>query len=161
MLICLLLPITADAASIRLNKTNLTLSIGKTYTLKISGTKARARWTSTRTNVATVSQKGIVKAKAPGKTAIRAKVGRKIYTCNVTVNANAKAKGLRFQTLDNGMFIQGSSGAKITFALDRPSVNVTVSVKASNGSNVYKSTFRSCKANTTYSVTWNGKKAGP
>lgn len=160
LLVCLLLPVTAEAASVRLNKTNLTLSIGKTYTLKVSGTRAKVKWSSTRTNVATVSQKGLVKAKAPGKTVIRAKVGKKTYSCNVTVNANAKAKGLRFQTLDNGMFIQGSSSAKISFSLDRPSVNVTVSVKASNGSVVYKNTFRSCKANTTYTVTWNGKKGG-
>ncbi len=160
MLACALLSVTANAAGIGLNKKAVTLSIGKTYNLKVTGTRARVKWTSSKTSVATVSAKGVVKAKAPGQATIRAKVNRRTYSCKVTVNANANVKGLKFQTMDKGMFIQNSSSAKISFSLDRPSVNVAVSVRASNGSTVYKSVFKSCRANTTYSVTWNGKRNG-
>jgi hypothetical protein len=77
MLLLCLLPISADAASVQLNKTDLKLSIGKTYTLKIKGTKAKAKWSSTKKSVVTVSSKGVVKAKAPGKAKIKAKVNKK------------------------------------------------------------------------------------
>ena len=40
-------------------------------------------WKSSKKKVATVSKKGKVKAKKPGKTTITAKVGKKKYKCKV------------------------------------------------------------------------------
>ena len=62
--------------------------------------------------------------------------------------------------MDKGTFIQGSSNAEISFSLGNPSVNVAVSVKSSSGSVVDKKTIKSCKANKTYNVVWNGKRNG-
>lgn len=160
MLFCLLLfPVSADAASVQLNKTSLSLATGKTYTLKISGTKSKVTWSSSKKSVATVTSKGVVKGIAPGTASIKASVKGKSYTCKVTVkNANATAKSLKFQTTDGGVFVRGTSKAKVSFCLNQTSDNVVVSIKSSSGSTVWSKTYSSCKANKTYSFTWNGKK---
>lgn len=87
--ICLtLLPYTeASAASKpKLNKTKLTLKQGETKKLKVkkSGGK-KIKWKSKKKRIATVSKKGLVKAKKVGKTTITAKVGKKTLRCKVTV----------------------------------------------------------------------------
>lgn len=79
---------TAYAASIRLNKTAATVVNGKTVQLKVKGTTAKAKWSSSKTSVATVTSKGLVKTKKPGTATITAKVGKKILKCKVTVKRN-------------------------------------------------------------------------
>lgn len=88
MLVCLLLsviamPVSANAA--KLNKKNVSINVGKTYTLKAKGTKGKITWTSSNKSVATVSSKGVVKAKKKGTAVITAKYGKKKITCKVTV----------------------------------------------------------------------------
>ncbi len=75
----------AEAATIKLDKKSLTLETGKSYTLKISGTKAKATWSSSKKSVATVNKSGKVTAVKEGKAVITATVNKKKYTCNVTV----------------------------------------------------------------------------
>lgn len=75
----------AEAASVKLSAKKKTLTVGKSYTLKISGTKKKASWSSSKKSVATVSSKGKVTAKKAGTATITAKVGGKKYTCKVTV----------------------------------------------------------------------------
>ena len=70
-----MLPCTAQAASVKLNKTKLTMNIGGVYQLKVSGTNKKVIWSSTDSKVASVSS-GKVKAKKAGKTTITAKVGK-------------------------------------------------------------------------------------
>ncbi len=86
------IPIVSAAASkskkVALNKTKLTLYTGKSYTLKLKNNKKKVKWSSSKTNIATVSSKGKVKAKKAGKTTITAKVGKKKYKCKVTVKVN-------------------------------------------------------------------------
>lgn len=77
---------TAEAATIKLNKTKLTLDVGKSYTLKITGTTKAVKWASSNKNVAAVSTAGKVTAKSGGSAVITATVSSKKYTCNVTVN---------------------------------------------------------------------------
>ena len=65
LLMCFLIsmvsmPVSASAA--KLNKKSLSLNVGKSYILKISGTKGKITWTSSKKRVATVSSKGGVKA---------------------------------------------------------------------------------------------------
>ncbi|MBQ9531497.1 MAG: Ig domain-containing protein [Eubacterium sp.] len=69
---------------VKLNKTKLVLIKGQNETLKISGTKKKVSWSSSRKTVATVS-KGKVSAKKKGSAIIYAKVGGKTYKCSVTV----------------------------------------------------------------------------
>jgi hypothetical protein len=77
---------TAQAASnVKLNKTNVTLCVGDTVKLKVSGTKKKVAWKSSSKKVATVSSAGKVTAKKQGTAKITASVSGKKYTCKVTV----------------------------------------------------------------------------
>ena len=64
------------AKKMKLSKTKLTLKVGKTKKLTVKNKKKKARvtWSSSKKKVATVSKKGVVKAKKAGKTTIMAKV---------------------------------------------------------------------------------------
>ena len=66
---------TVQAATIKLNKKTVTLDVGKTQKLKVSGTKAKVRWSSTNVNVAKVDKNGTVTAISSGRVTIKAKVG--------------------------------------------------------------------------------------
>lgn len=77
--------IVAEAAAIKISNKKLTLTVGKSKTLKITGTKKKATWTTNKKSVATVKN-GKVTAKKAGKAKITATVDKKKYTCVVTVN---------------------------------------------------------------------------
>ncbi len=103
LLIALLaVPLSASAASkIKLNKTKITINKGKSYRLKVSGTKRKVKWSSSKRSVAVVNSSGKVTAKKKGTAVITAKVGSKRYRCKVTVKQpvtsvklNAKSKTL-------------------------------------------------------------------
>lgn len=68
-----------------LNNTKKVLQTGKSYTLKLTGTKAKS-WSSSNKSVATVNSKGKVTAKKAGTAIITCK-GKdgKSYKCKVTV----------------------------------------------------------------------------
>lgn len=71
-----------------LNVKNVTLSVGMSKQLKVSGVKTgKVRWSSSKRSVASVSKKGKVKAKKPGKATITAKFAGGRLKCKVTVNA--------------------------------------------------------------------------
>lgn len=74
-----------QAATVKLNKTAVTLYEGKTVTLKMQGTSKKVTWKTSKKTVATVSTKGVVTAKKAGTATITAKVGNKTYKCKVTV----------------------------------------------------------------------------
>lgn len=76
---------TQAKAKVKLNKTSISLQKGKTYTLKVKGTKKKAKWSSNKKTIATVTQKGKVTAKKPGTAVIKAKIGKKKYKCKVKV----------------------------------------------------------------------------
>lgn len=80
----------------KLNKTKLTLSVGKTYSLKVQNTKAKVKWSTSKKSVATVSSKGKVTAKKKGTAIITAKfkVKGKIkkLKCKVIVKAKPSVK---------------------------------------------------------------------
>ncbi len=78
--------IQAEAA-IRLSKTKATITVGKKVKLKVKGTKKKAKWTSSKKSVCTVSKSGVIKGKKKGKATIKAKVGKKTLKCKVTVKA--------------------------------------------------------------------------
>lgn len=73
------------AAKVKISKKKTTIIKGKTMQLKIKGTKKKAKWSSSKKSVATVSKKGKVAAKKAGKATIIAKIGKKKYKCIVTV----------------------------------------------------------------------------
>ncbi len=75
------------ATAIKLNKTKLTLNVGDTSKLKISGTKSKVTWATNKKTVATVDKTGKVTAVKAGSAIITATVNKKKYTCKVTVKA--------------------------------------------------------------------------
>lgn len=79
------------AATIKINTKKKTLKIGKTYQLKITGTKKKVSWKSSNPAVASVSKTGKVKAKKAGKATITAKVNNKKFTCKITVSKPIRA----------------------------------------------------------------------
>ena len=83
-LIISLAPIQTVSAATKLNKSKITLNVGDTYKLKLSGSGSEVKWSSSDKSVATVS-KGKVKAIAGGSAVIKASVGKKQYQCSVTV----------------------------------------------------------------------------
>lgn len=72
-------------AAVKISKSKMTLTVGTKGKLKVSGTKKTIKWASTRENIATVSSKGVIKAKSAGKATIFASYGTGMKTCTVTV----------------------------------------------------------------------------
>ena len=134
--------LTVQAAA-KLNKKTVTITTGKTYKLQVRGTKKKAKWTSSNKVIATVNQKGLIKAKKPGKCYITAKIGKKKYKCTVTVKAlpvvlkvSAKKVTLTRKNKTKKVLITYKNGSK-----DIPDVwynNVGV-IKVSWGTKVNKS----------------------
>lgn len=77
--------ITQVEAAVKLNKKSVTLIKGQSTTLKITGTKKKAKWSTNKKSVVTVSQNGKIVAKKKGTATITAKIGKKKYTCKVSV----------------------------------------------------------------------------
>lgn len=80
-------PHDTQAATPKLNKTTVTLVKGDQISLKVTGTAKKVRWSTSKKKVATVTSKGLVKAKSKGTTRIAAKVGKKKLVCRVTIEA--------------------------------------------------------------------------
>lgn len=78
-------PDVSYASSIKLNKTKLELSVGKTYMLKLNGSSGSVTWTSSKKSVATVSSSGKISAIKEGKTVITAINKKKSFKCIVSV----------------------------------------------------------------------------
>ena len=84
----------SEPTSVSLNKTALTLDVGKSYTLTKTVSPSNAvtsyTWRSSNTSVATVDKNGKVTAKASGTATITVKTSNgKTATCKVTVNLPA------------------------------------------------------------------------
>lgn len=80
----------AKKKAVAISKKKLKLTLGQTSGLKVKNTKANVKWISGNNDCATVSKKGKVKAVGLGTTTIRAKVGKKTYSCKVTVSSGIK-----------------------------------------------------------------------
>lgn len=90
LLVVTAIPIQAEAA-VKISATKKTMYVGDTMTLKVTGTKAKVKWSSSNKNVASVTKKGKVSAKQSGTATITAKVKKKTLKCKVTVKAKFSA----------------------------------------------------------------------
>lgn len=83
-------------AKSKINKTNLTLKIGKSYQLKIKGNKNKVKWSSSNKKIVSVTKKGKIKAKKLGKAKIYAKIKKRKLVCSVVVvkKRNTKSKNV-------------------------------------------------------------------
>ena len=75
----------ASAATIKLNKKTATVTVGKTVQLKVSGTKKKVTWTSSKKSVATVSSTGKITGVSVGNTIVVADSAGVSYDIYVTV----------------------------------------------------------------------------
>ena len=94
--------------SIKLNKKKVTIVIGKTVKLKLSGAGS-VKWKSSDKTIATVSKTGKVKAKSEGKCTITAVYDGKSYSCKVTVKSaksSTSAESGNISTDNNKDYIQ-------------------------------------------------------
>ncbi len=119
-------------AAVSISEKKLKLNVGSKYTLKLSGTSAIARWESSNKKVATVSQKGVVRAKGIGRATITASLNGKKYKCKVTVKEKNKVnteyiyayvgdKALKIKLADN------SSAAAFAEYLSEGDVSIKMS----------------------------------
>ena len=77
-------------AAVKLNASSVSLCVGDTCQLKLTGTSKKVTWKSSKTSVAKVSSKGLVTAKGKGSATITATVSKKSYSCKVKVNKTFK-----------------------------------------------------------------------
>lgn len=87
----------AKKSKIKLNKKKLTLYVGKKYTLKVKGTKKKAKWSiksgKKYIKLSKKKKKSVrVTAKKKGTAKVVAKIGKKKLTCKVTVKKKASKK---------------------------------------------------------------------
>lgn len=84
-------PAKTQAANkkVTLNKTKVTLAVGKSVQLKLKNApKGKTiKWSSNKKAIASVTKKGMVTAKKAGTAKITAALGKKKYTCTVKVSA--------------------------------------------------------------------------
>ena len=81
------LSVQSAKTKLKLNRSSVTITVGKTVTLKatVTGKKGTVKWSSSKKSVATVSSKGVVTGKKKGTATITAKVNGVKKTCKVTV----------------------------------------------------------------------------
>ena len=93
VMVLTLFPMRVSAAQVKLSKTKVTLSVGESVKLKVTGTKKKVKWSSSNKKVATVSKAGKVTGKKAGKATITAKVNGKKLKCTIKVQkASTSAK---------------------------------------------------------------------
>ena len=82
-----------SSKKIYLSKKSVKLNKGQTLKLVLKNAKAsKVKWTTSKKKVATVSKKGVVKAKNKGKATITAKYKGKKYKCKITVKKNSMTR---------------------------------------------------------------------
>ena len=88
----------AGLYTLKLNSSRITLNPGKSYTLKVNGTKLTPVWKSSNSKIVTVNKKGRITAKKAGTAKITATLGGKKFVCTVTVK---KASASSNKTVQN------------------------------------------------------------
>lgn len=73
----------------KLNKTAVTLKVGQTYQLKLSGTNQKITWKSSNSKIVTVNKTGKLFAKSAGNATITAQVNGIRFVCKVKIQKKA------------------------------------------------------------------------
>lgn len=100
MIISVVKPV-ASAESLTINKASATLVSGETLQLSVSvnGLQKSAAWGSSNTNVATVSDSGLVTAKAAGSSVITAMCSGATIECLISVVKKTESSTYRYNVL--------------------------------------------------------------
>ena len=73
----------------KLNKTSITLKVGQTYQLKLSGTNQKITWKSSNSKIVTVNKAGKLQAKSAGNATVTAQVNGICFVCKVKIQKKA------------------------------------------------------------------------
>ena len=125
LFLCLLVFMPANTCSakskeiIKLNKTRLTLTPGKSYSFKVTlyGGSGSIKWSSSNRSVATVKN-GTVTAKKAGSATIKAKYSGKTAQCRITVKNPNKNKKKIYGVFCNHVKSINKKNGKITIKSD-------------------------------------------
>ena len=98
---------SAQAAAPEISYTKLTITEGKSKTLKIKNSTKAVTWSSNNSKIAKVTKKGKVTAVKEGTAKITAKAGDKSYTCKVTVKPKYQLKVNIIDSLHAEFMISG------------------------------------------------------
>lgn len=154
----------APAAKVALNKTSVSLKAGKTATIKVTGTTAKATFKSSKTSVAKVSSKGKVTALKKGTATITVKVAGKTLKCKVKVTTSPKIKvaGKKFSakktyTVKKGKTLKVKVTGKAKAIKNKFKVNKKKGLKVSGA----KTVKIKAKKKGTYKVTLTVNKSKP
>ena len=124
---CLSGPTMAKA---KLSEKKVTVYVGNSVTIKATGFSGKVKWSSSRTDVATV-KKGKIKGLVPGSAVITAKSGSTKKTCQVTVKAVEMSSA--YLTIEPGkkgtLTLQGAKGAQVEWTSSNRSCISLVKVK--------------------------------
>lgn len=129
LMIASLCVVPSSAATVKLNKSSISLTKGYSTTLSVSGTTSNVTWSTGNKNVATVSSKGKVVGKKVGSTYIYAKLNSTTLKCKVKVVAGKISVGESSVELEQGDTDKVKIKAIGTHAISVKSMNTKV-VKA-------------------------------
>ena len=73
----------------KLNKTSVTLNVGQTYQLKLSGTNQKITWKSSNSKIVTVNKAGKLSARSAGNATVTAQVNGIRFVCKVKIQKKA------------------------------------------------------------------------
>lgn len=144
-----------------------TITAGQKKTLKVKDAPGAVKWKSSKTSVATVSSKGVVKAKKAGTATITATSGDQKVTCKVTVKKNVynatkltmtnAAPGAVSIHAHNAYYKSGKIVCKVNI-VNKSShkvakfKNISIVVKSASGKVIAKQTYKNVKGTmSTYS----------
>ena len=116
----------AEAATVKLNKTKISIYVNNSSTLTLSGTNLKISWATSDNKVAVVSKNGVVKGIKKGTATVTAKVGSSKYNCKVTVlDPEISKTSLDLAVADTHyLSIKGSTGTVIWNSSDNKVVTV-------------------------------------
>lgn len=109
-----------SAATIKLNKTNISLTEGTSYTLSVIGTDSSVAWRSSNTSVASITTSGTITAKKAGTATITATVLNKKLSCKVTIKEGFNSKkaveniGYTVTDIGNGLIMEFKNNYKFS-----------------------------------------------
>lgn len=112
MVIAMLLTLTpthSAIAAVKINKSKATMEVGSTLKLKVSGTKSKVKWATSKSSIATVNSAGTITAKKEGQTTVSGIINKKPYSCIVTVVNSSKKE----VTAPKGTITELSSGTYV------------------------------------------------
>lgn len=110
-------------AAPKLNRTKVTLLKGEKTILKVTGSRQKVVWSSSRKSVATVNSKGQVTAKNKGSATILARVSKKTYKCVVKVETPKLSRTSLTLTEKKSCIIKlTGTTMKVTYSSSNPKI---------------------------------------